>query len=184
MPVEREHVKIAASAALVVAAAVGIYLPGHFSRADLAHREQQAEAELSGGRTSGPELLRLTNDVQHMRTLTSQPQRYVPQEDELAEAIRGLTESLAESGASVQEIVVNDAKHFRDYSVIPVTVKFTASFPSAFAVFTNIEAMPRLVRFDDVQMVGDEKDPGSPVTVDLALSAFYSPAASGEGSGR
>lgn len=181
MRIERDQIRnLGIVAGLLVALGAGVWVPAHASRSDLHERIEKAKRELGLDGAGAEELRRLNSDVLNLRDLTSQSQRYVPSEDELAEVLRALTESMATFGVTVHEVIVSDPQHFRDYSLIPVKIEFSGTFPAAYGVLRQIESMPRLLRVDDLQMDGARG--GNGVSVMVQLSTFFSPQDT-EGSG-
>jgi Tfp pilus assembly protein PilO len=166
-------------AVLLVLFGVGVWVPATMERSRLMERIQRAEADLAAGTGETEELRRLTREVADLREVTRRPQRYVPEQDELAEVLKSLTESLAAPGVRVSEIVVSDPKDFRDYSVIPVTLSFDGPFLAAFEVLNEIESLSRMVRFDDLSFAMDPRRPSADVGVSLKLVTFFSPTAEG-----
>lgn len=175
MRVDRGTLRLGAACAALAVAAVGVYVPASRARAALLERLSAAEADVLGGRASDAEIARLHGTVAELRDVSSRPQRRVPAEDGLPDVVQGITEATAESGVMVDEIVVDDAETFRDYSLIPVRVAFQGTFPEAYDALRRLEAESRLIRFDKLEIVGDEADAEAPLTTKLELSAFFSP---------
>ncbi len=175
MRIERDRRRVLMVVAAVgLVCGLGVYLPARHTRAGLEARAEQARQEI-GYDASKTSLRELHDQVAELRLGSHETQRYVPRTDELAEVLRGLTESLQAFGATVHEVVVGDIRHHRDYSTIPMKLRFDGSFPGAYGVLKQIEAMNRLIRVERLSLDTSVSDASSPVRVDLELTTFYTP---------
>jgi Tfp pilus assembly protein PilO len=175
MRIERDQVKtLIVFAILLVGFSVGLWLPARAERARLQERIDSARDTLGMDLAQSKGLVKLHQVVTELRQTCNGAQQYVPQEDEMADVLRGLTESLVEMGVREQEVTTREVKHFAHYSVIPLELNFHSSFPMAYEVLRQIESRPRLIRIDNLEIQGDLQKPQQPLEIHLELSTFFS----------
>ena len=157
----------------------GVWYPYHRVRGDMLRRIDAARQELGLSPDGSDDWTTLPTHVAMLREQTRGAQKYVPEEDEISEVLRGLTTSLDAHGVRRPEVTTRKIKHYADYSVIPVNVQFSAPFPDTFGVLKRLEALPRLIRIDSLEMESDTRRRRAPLTVGLELSTFFSKASDG-----
>lgn len=159
---------------LLLAFGIGIYLPAYYQRSKIHERIDAAKAELGIDPAALAGLNRYHTRVIALREEVSGAQRYVPQVEEIASVLRGLTQSLDAHDTAQPEVLTGAARRFADYSVVPVSLRFEAPFPAAFGVLDRIESMPRLIRIDELHFQADARRLDAPMSVQLELSTFFS----------
>ncbi len=158
-----------------------IYLPASWERDRLETRREAARATLTaqgGYNKSLPQLYRQVNDLQERAATLKQR---VPNRDELAEVLRGITEALQLYDVEERQVEAGTPEAYRDYTVAPIELEFDGSFLTAYGVMKHIESLPRLVRIDSVELKpltdapkGDE--PRDMLKVRMKLSTFFTDA--------
>ncbi len=175
MRIEKDQKRTLATVGILVAAfVVGLWLPHRLQERRLHQQIKAAQKQLGFDRASSQGLGKLARDVIALREVTDQSQKYVPQETELAPLLRQLSTNLQTLDTSDQVMETETSTTGQDYSVIPVTLKFKGSFPSAFGFIKNIESMRRLVRITRLYARSDASKPGEPLTVEIQICAFSS----------
>jgi hypothetical protein len=158
---------------------IGVWYPYHHLRSQMQRQIDEARVELGLSLDGSDDWTTLPTHVAMLRERTRGAQKYVPQQDEIAEVLRGLTTSLDAHGVTRPEVTTKKAKHFADYSVIPVSVQFTAQFPETFGVLKRLESLPRLIRIERLELESNARERWAPLTVGLELSTFFSQADDG-----
>ncbi len=175
MPIERDQLKtLAIIGVLFVLFAAAIWLPGHFTRQSLERRIDAARHALGVMPDQGAGLSEWYAQVIDLREQVRGAQRYVPEKDELAQVLRGLTAAMQQHQVTHPELTTRDVQHFANYSLIPANVQFSAPFPQVFGVLDEIEAMPRLIRIDRLDIESNPQRSDMPLAVTMELSTFFS----------
>lgn len=159
--------------------AFAVWMPARERSAELDRRISQARDELGMTAVARDELTRLNNRVVELRQVVQGAQRYVPATDEIAQVVRGINEALRKQGVTEQEMIARPSQRFADYSEIPLTVEYQASFPDVFGALQQIESMPRLIRLDRLQLRSFPEAPAQPLEVHMQMTTFYSRQAEG-----
>lgn len=157
-----------------------IWLPEHFKRVSMYDQIHDAEYALGINPGLSTGLGQWYQQVVSLREEVRGAQQYVPEEDELADVLRGVTEALRREGVSEPELVTRPIEHYVNYSVIPAGVQVAARYPALFEVLREIEKMPRLIRLERLEVEPSRDDPDQ-LEVALDLSTFFSKAQSREG---
>lgn len=174
MRLERDQRRTYAIVALVAAGfGLGGYLPSRWERAELRGRAEEAQRFLASD--SSASVRSLGDKIAHLRLAARDAGGEIPATDELADVLRGLTESMNAFGAQVHEVNVGDVEHRADYRRIPLMMKFDGPFPATYGVLKQIEGMPRLIRVERLRVDGSVDNPAEPVQVELEVSTFYAP---------
>ena len=166
-------------AAILCGLTFGLWYPYHRVRVDTQQKIDTARKELGLSPDGSDDWTTLPTNVAMLREQTTGAQKYVPQEDEIAEVLRGLTESLDAHGVRQPEVITKKIKHFEDYSVIPVSLQFTAGFTETYGVLKRLESLPRLIRIDELEVESNSRKRRAPLTVVLELSTFFSKVSDG-----
>ena len=175
MPIERDQLKtLAIIVSLGLVFAVVIWLPGHFARQKIQTRITSARHELGIMPDHKAGLSSWYTQVVNLRQTVNGAQKYVPEQDELADVLRGITQAMQDNPVESPELTTRDVTHFANYSVIPVSLQFSAHFPDVFGVLDAIEQMPRLIRIERLDIASNPNDPGQRLSVKLELSTFFS----------
>ncbi|MEM6459756.1 MAG: type 4a pilus biogenesis protein PilO [Planctomycetota bacterium] len=155
---------------------VGVWLPERKQRAAQQSRIAEAETAL-GPRDVGPATMaRRQRQIDALQTKLSDSERTVPHRPDLAAVLRSLTEAVEAEGVAGQRFELGEPAAHRHYTEVPIELEFERGFPSAFAVLRRIEALPRLVRVDalNLRLLDDDGEAGGPRTAaTLRLSSFY-----------
>lgn len=158
---------------LVAIYAVGVWIP-HRKRTENVRRQiKEATQQLEVDRANSRKLDSLARKVFDLKQVVSSAPQIVPREGELAGLLKRLSADLEYQGAADQAIEVRPTIETREYSVIPVTLRFRASFAGVFSFLKKIEAMDRLVRIEQLSLEGDPERPTKPLAVDIELGAFF-----------
>lgn len=183
MKIERSDLKRLAVFCLAGALfAVAVWLPAHRERDQLHQRIEAARTKLGVDLEQTQHLPDLHERVETLRETLAGEQRYVPQEDELDQLLRDLTEAMNAHAVIDPELVVADTRRLSGYSVVSMRIRFRGSFRATFGVLERIESMSRLVRIDELEMTPDRQSEGaSPLMVTLKLSTFFAQDQSGDG---
>ena len=173
MRIEKDQIWTLGTAVVLLAAFIaGVLAPLHAKRVTYQQRIDQARKTLDSELAQTKGLAKLNSDVASLRQVINGAQQYVPQQDELADMLRGLSEALDAYGVSEREVKTQTTLHYAKYSVIPISVKYRASFPAVFGVLRRIEQMQRLIRVDQLQVRNESDDPLEPLDIELSLSTF------------
>ncbi|MEE9212496.1 MAG: type 4a pilus biogenesis protein PilO [Phycisphaeraceae bacterium] len=175
MRIERDQVKtMLILVSLSGAFALGVYVPNKLKAANLDARIAKARYQLGFELADTRSLRRLAEDVAQLQQAVSGAQRYVPQRDELADLLRQISHQLNDQQVGEPEFQTEPIRHGPDYSVMPVSLRFTASFPEVFGFLRQIELMHRLIRIERLMIEADTGDPTRPLKVEIELSTFFS----------
>lgn len=183
MHIEKDQVKaLAAAGVLLVVFVAAVLLPLRHQRGKYQQRIADAEQALGIDLREARGVSKLNDEVVELRQVVEGAQQYVPQSDELADVLRGLSEALTSHGIIEREMQTKPTTHHHAYSVIPIQLQFHASYPAVHGVLQQIERMRRLIRIDEVKIRGDRADGLAPLSVDLSLSTFIAkPLEAGDG---
>ena len=181
MPTKQEQSR-SITAMLLVFALVGavVLLPAYMSRVRVEMRIEKARDELGMNSSSNDSLKDVYNEVIYMRELNNSSQGRVPEQDELAQILRGLSEALTRAGVKDKELITKETKHYANYSVIPVMIEFSGQFEQAEQALQLMEEMSRLIRVDYLKISGDTRSIDSPLRITLQLSTFFSDSKRGD----
>ena len=155
-----------------------IWLPASWERDRLQARQAAAQATLAQeGRhaESLPQLYRQVNELQERAATLKQR---VPEKDELAEVLRGVTEALQLYDVEERQVEAGTPQPYRDYTVAPIELEFDGTFLTAYGVMRHIESLPRLVRIDSVELKPLSEKPAEGeardmLKVRMELSTFF-----------
>ncbi len=164
---------VGAVVALAAIFVFAVWMPSRARSAELDRKIDTAKAELGMTPVAQAELTQLHAQVLALREQVNGAQRYVPRNDEIAEVVRGINESLKSHGVTDQEMVTRRAEAFANYSTIPLSIEYQSSFPVVFGALKEIEKMPRLIRVDRLSVRGDASSAATPLEVQMQLSTFY-----------
>jgi len=171
--IEKDQVRaLLAGVGLFVLFGGGVLAPLRYQRAQHHARIAAAEHALGIDLKEASGLARLNAEVVELRRVVRGAQQYVPQDDELADVLRGLSEALTSHGIIEREMQTRPTLHHADYSTIPIELQFKGSYPSAHGVLRQIEQMHRLIRIDKLRVRGNQNDALAPLHVELTLSTF------------
>lgn len=175
-----QMVTVAVVLALGALFAFAVWMPARAQHQKLEARIAAAQNELGMTAVAKDDFVRLNEQVTHLRQVVRGAQRYVPASEEIAEVVRGINEALRSHDVTEQEMIARQAKQYADFSEIPLSVEFQSSFPVVFGALQQIEAMPRLIRVDRLNLMSFPEDPAKPLEVQMQMSTFYTQSAEGQ----
>lgn len=174
-----QWVTVAAVLSLGALFAFAVWMPSRAQSDKLEQRITTAKNELGMTAVAKNEFVRLNDEVSALRAVVRGAQRYVPASDEIAEVVRGINEALRNHDVTEQEMIARQAKRYADFSEIPLSVEFDSSFPVVYGALKQIEAMPRLIRVDRLNLMSFPDDPAKPLEVQMQMSTFYTQSGGG-----
>ena len=176
MRIEKDQViTLGVMAALGVAFGLFAWMPARAESRSYTQRIEAARAHL-GPQTQGDALAERDRSVRDLQAEINEQDRYVPAGPELASVLRSLTRAVRDRGIQEHELETLETAEFARYSVIPARLAFQSDFGQAFNVLTDIEAMPRLIRVDQLELRAQRDGDTSNPTLDatMRLSTFHS----------
>lgn len=170
---------VGAIAGLLAAFAGGVWWPQSGQRAQYEARAAAAEAELGIGSVDPKAMAAWHEQVEDLRTTLASAKGHVPSRDDMSEVLTGLTRSMTAFGVTGPQVQVREAQAGPNYHTIPFMLEFEGTFPAAYGVVKRIEAMPRLIRIDELELQPVTETDATPGAVRqlearLRLSTFYS----------
>lgn len=172
MRIEKDQIIFVAVLAVIFGVCyAGLILPIRGEQAKVRTQIDAFKSQLGIDLIGSQELPRLEAQVGELRERLSQAQRGVPPRNELDNLLRSLAHQIDVRRATDHELQVRAEQHGVDYSVLPVSLKFTAPFPSVYSFLREVESMPRLIRLDRLEMTTGPE--GGPVTTRIELSTFF-----------
>ena len=173
MRIERDQITTAAVlAAMLLVCVLGGWMPNRFRAARLESRIAEARSQLGLGSSGGEDVKQLARQVRELQDAINKTQKHIPQDDELADLLRRISEQLDDQAVVEPTIRTHSVRQGTDYRVIPIELRFEGSFPSAFGFVEQLESMRRLVRIDRLEVEADRKQRHKPLAVALDLSTF------------
>ncbi len=183
MRIERDQARtLIVLAGLTVIFVAGFWLPHLAKMRRLATQIRHAKAQLNADQNNTTAIVALAQDVVELRRIVASSHRLVPREADLASLLKQLSTDLAQTvgtgtgrGALKQETQTRPVERYANYSRIPLSIRFEGDFPSTFAFLQRVEATPRLVRIDELEITSDPRERDRQPEVRLQLSAFFTP---------
>lgn len=173
MRIEKDQVRTLSAAGIMLAIfAAAVLAPLHVQRANYQHRIDAAKRALGIDLVETKGLAKLNSDVASLRQVINGAQQYVPEQDEMADVMRGLSEALDSFGVTERQVQTQTTQHYQKYSVMPISLQYRASFPAVFGVLRRIEQMQRLIRVDELVVRQESNDDLEPLQIKLSLSTF------------
>lgn len=200
MRIEKDQLRaLLVLSALTLLFVCGLWLPYHFRMRQLQQRIDAAQKQFAADQQATKNLVSLAADVMELKEILSGAQKYVPEQNELADLLKQLSADMqAAAGRSDtaggriydQEIQTGAITNYANYSILPVTLRFKGSYQALDSFLRRIEAMNRLVRIDKLEVQGKPRSSTDPkatqpaasviqspvLSVFIELSAFFSPA--------
>jgi Tfp pilus assembly protein PilO len=175
MSIEKDQlIAVGIIALLFVAFSLAVWMPARKANADYRERIAAAEKALEPSLSDPEVLAKLDRQVQTLRVAVSSQTRTVPRQPMTASILRDLTESVRHQGIEQQELQTLETKHYRDFSAIPSRLEFVAGFDQTARVIEAIESLPRLVRFDRLEIQAQRTELTSPrLEASLELATFF-----------
>lgn len=158
---------------------LGMWLPQWLHERELLSRIQAAQKRLGFDEAGAVALVDLAREVNQLRDMVSQSDRYVPASSELGPLLQKLSPQKA-AGLKQPEIVTRQVVAGSDYSVIPISVQFEGQFQDTFEYLKSVESMHRLVQVNRVSLTAEPQKRDTPLRVELDLSTFYAPTQGGK----
>ncbi|MCC6682729.1 MAG: type 4a pilus biogenesis protein PilO [Phycisphaeraceae bacterium] len=173
MRIEKDQKRAMLTAGIMLTVfTAALLVPLRFQRASYQHRIDDARQALGIDLADTKGLAKLNSEVAGLRQVINGAQQYVPDQDEMADVMRGLSEALDAFGVTERQVQTQTTQHYQKYSVMPITLQYRASFPSVFGVLRRIEQMQRLIRVDALEVRHDSDDDLQPLEIKLSLSTF------------
>jgi Tfp pilus assembly protein PilO len=176
MRIDKAQQKLIGAAAVIAALHIGLVIwPVYKQTRSLNSQAAGVEAELSGSRGQAAELTALSRDVKRIAAEMADGVKKVPQEGEMAQMIRELSNRLAAQHLSDPTIGTQTTLPGPNYNTVPIIVGFHGDGVSAFRFINDVESLPRVVQVKRIHLLRSEKLPGQ-VEAEIELNTFYSPA--------
>lgn len=153
MSIAKDQLRVAAIIAVLIAVFIGAgYVPQRW--ATQRYRDQIAEAKLQLGvdLAGSKELAILAAEVDELQRQAGSTSKEVPAESELAELLRGLSGLLQVQGVGDKEVQTRPAVQGVDYSLLPVSLRFSGTFRDTYRFLSEVETMRRLIRVDRLEL--------------------------------
>lgn len=176
MRIEADVIKTAAVLLLILAATILLtWAPDREQRSDFRHRISKAELEVQQGRAVEAKLTPLRRTVEQLETRYRKIARRTPAEPELAGLMRPIHTALQQQGVEEMQTRHQAEVPGADYHTLPFDLAFQSGFFDAFLFLEKVESLPRLLRVEDLHLIGQPENPAGKLDVSIKLSAFYSP---------
>ncbi len=176
MRIERDQARVAVLiCAGAVVFAVGAWWPQYRREQALGRRIALAQQEIQNDDGPSADLAGLARQVADLQSTLDASAQHLSQPDELAEALKYLSARMEALHLTDQQIVTGSLRSEPHYAILPLTLQFRASFPSAFALVKEIESMPRLARVVRLSLANDASRTDRPVAVSLEMELFFTP---------
>jgi len=166
--------KIWIASFVVVLVAYGLlgWYPQRSERSQLRNQIAQTQQNLAGDAADRLSIDKLEATVAELRQSTTDAQRLVPDQPELADLLRGLSDALIEQGVNGHEITTQPIEQLAHFQAIPISIEYRAPFTASYGVIEQIVSLPRLLRVDALHLMLDEGSENGVLEVNLRLSAF------------
>ncbi|MEM6755772.1 MAG: type 4a pilus biogenesis protein PilO [Planctomycetota bacterium] len=140
------------------------------------HRDRiaQAERSLAGSSDAATQLAQLNDEMVELREETRSIQQRIPQANETAEVIRGISQAMERHAADEPILTTGPVEHYATHSLIPIQVSFRADFDNAYRVMDALRSMPRLIRIERMTLSREGGELGRPMPISLEVAAFFS----------
>jgi len=153
---------------------VTVDLPFRFMQGHQQQRIDRYEGELGITPEASARLAKVYEEVVALRAEVNGAQKRVPEADEIAEVIRGVTKAMELHAANQPVLTTGPTEHFATHSLIPIQIKFEADFMNAYRVLESLRSLPRLIRIERMELSREDNDLGEPIPVELDIAAFFS----------
>lgn len=173
MPVDKAQLRFAlVVVGLVAVYAAGLMWPQVRAFRELNGRIAQAEQELglTKGRTDG--LAILAGEVDALRRAAGENNKEIPNHEELAKVLHDISVQIEAENLTGQGISTQPTVEKQDYVTLPVDLTFRGNSVSVFRFIDRIEAMPRLMQVESVNVIKNADDP-STVQAVLRLMTYF-----------
>jgi Tfp pilus assembly protein PilO len=165
---------IAGTLAAGVLLAIAIDVPLRMLQGRHQDRIDRYETELADVPQARARLSTLRDEIAALEAEVDADQKRLPEADEIAQVIRGITNAMQRHAATEPVITTGPTEDLATHSLIPVRVEFDADFISTYRVLESLRAMPRLIRVERLTMTREGDQLGRPVRVELEVAAFFS----------
>jgi Tfp pilus assembly protein PilO len=170
MPANDRKTTLGLAAMLILLAAGGAFL--HY-RAITSSQQRLA--------TVMSDAAKLHADNEHARQLSSQLSQLerevarisarIPTESNLGAVLESLSNQLAQLKVSAQEILTQPTVVSKDFSRVPVSIKFRGSSEQSYAVLKHLKDLPYVARIGRLTI--DQPGDGGPPEVSIEFSVFH-----------
>lgn len=172
MRIERDQLILLGMMAVVAAVfTVAVYLPIRSQQSQSQEQIRAYKTQLGIDLAGSKELPTLEKEVAALREACSGAQRDVPTQSELGDLIKALSGELERQQVRDRETQMRPVMQGADYSVLPVSLQFTASFRSLYSFLNQVESMTRLIRIDRLELTGTPE--GGMLNARIELSTFF-----------
>ena len=161
--------------ALVAVFVLFLWMPLRSAEKKLQHRLDVKTLEMLAERAAMPDIVELAPRVYKLQATVDDAAKHLPNDVQLAGLLSELNAMIKSLEVTESEIVQGEILRGVDYQVIPVTIRFRGSFPSAFQFIRQIEAMPCLIRFDNLKMASGTDKHRQSLEVTIQLDTFFAP---------
>lgn len=162
---------------VVVALTATLHLPSIRQFISLRQQISDHEAALAAGGTINLNSVR--NTVAELQTDVDSFYRRPADAAAPHEVLAAVAETAQTAGVDTYDTRFAEPIHYRDFSVLPVQITLTSTFPAAFDVLAAVESAPRLMRVEQMRMfAADARMPGdaaNKVSLELHVWAFFHP---------
>lgn len=167
--------------AATVGLGVGLLVvPPARNGADLRREIASLKSELAVP-TDGPEMIqRLQGDLETLKSFGKGRMTPIPPTSDIAGLMKSLSTTLAEIGLAQRDITTRAVREVDDTSSMPVSLTLEGPFAKVYAALGAIEALPRLVRIERLQLTQPDTEDGGfsrtgDVQAELSVEAFFNP---------
>lgn len=177
--IRKDQIKTLGVVALMIGAYVlFVYLPGGRQQKALQQQVEQDQQKLAQVQETDLDALRA--QAAEEREKLEAVQRDLPAEREVFLVLDGVSGSLLDESIHDHQLSQSDPRPYKDYTVQPIDLDFSAGFTETFTAIQAIEQLPFPVQIDRLELVGSADDADGRVHTSAHLSAFYEPGASHE----
>jgi len=165
---------VAGTLAACVALFAVVDLPFRYVQGHQQQRIDRYERDLGITPAASARLSRVYEEVVALRAEVNGAQKRVPEADEIAEVIRGVTKAMELHAANQPVLTTGPTEHYATHSLIPIQIKFEADFMNAYRVLESLRSLPRLIRIERMSLSREDHELGEPMPVELDVAAFFS----------
>ena len=175
MFVERDQIKTLLIIAAVSAVfAVGLWLPVRSKQNRIRADIDRLKCDINNERQDKENATRWQGEIRLMQAYLRDCTRYVPEKEQLAEVLHGLSNALKKNEAVEQNVLTAETTRYIDYTVIPVTMEYYGSFPATYGILQNVESMSRLIRVEKLAVLQPYQRDDGQLKINMQVSSFYS----------
>jgi len=135
------------------------------------HRLSEVKAEAAKIHTDNERAKHLASDLPNLERVVARITDRIPSESNLGVVLESLSNRLAELKVSAQEILTHPTVNSKDFSRVPVSIKFRGASELAFAILQHLNSAPYLARIGRLTI--NQPGDGVPPEISIEFSVFH-----------